>query len=515
MKYGKLISTIALLVALAIPVSLAAQEHPAKHHKYNLVDIGTFGGPNVSFNFASPNDHLLGSNGKVTGGADTTTVDPDCFDSPDCFLEHAFKWQEGVLNDLGALPGGTGNNSSQAFWINDRGQTVGLSTNGTKEPLTGHLVLHAVLWSTQGQIQDLGTFGGYDSYAAAINRSGQVVGLAANATPDPNALFLLGQQVRAFLWDKKTGMQDLGTLGTGNDAFATFVNDRGQVAGYAYTNTTPNPVNNLCGQLQFGLGVPTVDPFFWENGTITDIGTLGGVCGYAMGLNNRGQVIGDSDVVGDVSFHGFRWDKKRGLQDLLPLGGIYSGTYGINDAGDAVGWADLAGDLTNDAVIWPNGSTTPIDLGLTAGFTMSLAEATNSKGQIVGCLTSDPSSICFPYNSDSFLWENGDMVDVNALVPPHPGVRLSGSEGYINDQGEIVLLGLLDNGDVHAFLLSPCDDNHRDGGNCGERAERATAAALTQSPTEENPPASSMIGGLHGRLGRRYPYRGFGTDQRK
>ena len=171
MKSGKLISTMTLLVALAIPVLLAAQEHPAKHHKYNLVDIGTFGGPNVSFNFASPTDHLLGSNGTVTGGADTTTVDPDCFDSPDCFVEHAFKWQKGVLNDLGALPGGIGNNSSQAFWIDDRGQTVGLSTNGTVEPLTGHLVLHAVLWSDREKIKDLGTFGGHDSSTATRRRS--------------------------------------------------------------------------------------------------------------------------------------------------------------------------------------------------------------------------------------------------------------------------------------------------------------------------------------------------------
>jgi probable HAF family extracellular repeat protein len=350
MKLAKLMCIIAmaLLVALAIPISLAAQEHPTKHHKYSLVDIGTFGGPNVSFNFASPTDHLLGSNGTVTGGADTTTVDPDCFDSPDCFLEHAFKWQKGVLNDLGALPGGTGNNSSQAFWINDRGQTVGLSTNGTVDPLTGQLVIHAVLWSDREKIKDLGTFGGYDSYAGAINRSGQVVGLAANATPDPNALFLLGQQARAFLWDKETGMQDLGTLGAGNDAFANYVNDRGQVAGYAYTNTTSNPLNNLCAQL-FVVGVPTVDPFFWENGTMTDVGTLGGVCGFATDLNNRGQVIGNSDLAGDLTFHPFSWTKSGGMKDLGTFGGDNGQANALNDAGEIVGKADFPGSQLHDA----------------------------------------------------------------------------------------------------------------------------------------------------------------------
>jgi hypothetical protein len=53
MRYGKLISAMVLLVALAIPVSLAAQEHSTKHHKYNLTDIGTLGGPNFFFNWSS------------------------------------------------------------------------------------------------------------------------------------------------------------------------------------------------------------------------------------------------------------------------------------------------------------------------------------------------------------------------------------------------------------------------------------------------------------------------------
>src|ERR1700688_652906 len=137
MRSVKLISAMALLIALAIPVSLAAQEHPTKHHKYNLIDIGTLGGPNFFFNWSGYPNHLLGSDGTVTGGADSSIVDPYCVDNPDCFLIHGVKWQDGALKDLGALPGGNGNNDSQAFWINDRGQTAGLSTNGTTDPLHG------------------------------------------------------------------------------------------------------------------------------------------------------------------------------------------------------------------------------------------------------------------------------------------------------------------------------------------------------------------------------------------
>jgi probable HAF family extracellular repeat protein len=449
MKSAKLmcITAMALLVALAIPVSLAAQERPAKHHHYTLTDIGTRGGPNVIFNFSGFPNHLLGSDGTVTGGADTTTVDPYCFDNPDCFVEHAFKWHKHVLTDLGALPGGR---NSQSFWINDAGQIAGFAQNGKIDPLLNIPILHAVLWGAKGRIIDIGTFGGYESLSQAINKWGQVVGLAANATPDPNAILNLGQQARAFLWQKGK-MRDLGTLGTGNDAFAAFVNERGQVAGFAYTDTTPNSENTYwCGNK-----VPTADPFFWDGTKMWDVGTLGGNCGVALGLNNQGQVVGVSYFAGDFSSHGFRWDKNNKLQDLATLGGTNSGTSGISEAGDAVGWAYKTGNVAFHAVIWPRGKKKPTDLGVLTGYPSGFAAAINSKGQITGGLT-NTAGACPPSHSAAFLWENGDMVDLNTLVPPHPGIQLTGCDAYINDRGEIVTLGIiLSDGDTHAFLLIP------------------------------------------------------------
>ena len=60
MKFGTLSSVIAatLIAVLAIPVQLAAQDqgqdkdkrlHHHKHHHYQLIDMGTFGGPDSSF----------------------------------------------------------------------------------------------------------------------------------------------------------------------------------------------------------------------------------------------------------------------------------------------------------------------------------------------------------------------------------------------------------------------------------------------------------------------------------
>jgi hypothetical protein len=95
MKSEKLtcITAMALLVVLAIPVSLAAQEHHTKHHQYNLIDIGTFGGPNSG---AFPGERLVNGRGVVTGSADTSIPDPfypNCFG--DCFVTHTFQWKNG------------------------------------------------------------------------------------------------------------------------------------------------------------------------------------------------------------------------------------------------------------------------------------------------------------------------------------------------------------------------------------------------------------------------------------
>jgi probable HAF family extracellular repeat protein len=257
------IVAMTLFAALAIPVRLAAQAQDKEHTRYKLIDLGTFGGPASYF----PNgfDGFLNNHATAAGWADTSTPDPYpgfCFDPQNCFVSHAFAWQEGMLTDLGTLLGGS---SSQAFWISRNGLIAGNSQNGEIDPLiTGLPEIRAVIWK-DGKIIDLGTLeGGHESLASAVNNRGQVVGAFNNTIPDPFSLVGDGYQVRAFLW-RDGAMEDLGTLG-GPDAFAFFVNERGQVTGQSYTNSTPNPVT----------GIPTAAPFFWEDGKMVNVGTLGG-----------------------------------------------------------------------------------------------------------------------------------------------------------------------------------------------------------------------------------------------
>jgi probable HAF family extracellular repeat protein len=445
------ITALTVFAALAVPVGLAAQDNQNhKHHHYQFIDLGTLGGP-ASY-FSNGFDGILNNEGTSVGWADTSTPDPFpafCF-NPDCFVSHAFQSRNGVRTDLGTLPGGA---SSQAFWTSANGLIVGNSENGQIDPLIpGFPEVRAVMWRN-GRIVDLGTLeGGHESLVSAVNSRGQVVGVATNTIPDPFGFF--GIQVRAFLWESGA-MEDLGTLG-GTDANASFVNEGGQVAGFSYTNTTPNPTT----------GFPTQDPFFWEHGTMLDIGTLGGTVGLPQGLNNRGEVVGQSNLAGDLTFHPFLWTKSGGIQDLGTLGGSTGLTNWINDAGDIAGKADLPGPLpqNHDAALWRHGAM--IDLGTLSGDSCSNAYFVNSAGQAVG--TSESRDLCLiPTGEHAFLWENGGpMVDLNSLIPPGSSLQLTFAFA-INGNGEIVGTGVPsgctpDNIGFcgHAFVLIPCDENH-------------------------------------------------------
>jgi probable HAF family extracellular repeat protein len=483
MKLRKQVCLTAItFAAMAISLQLDAQEEHAAHHHYKLIDLGTFGGPGSGVSGGVPQERLLSIRGTVAGIAETANPDPyspDCLFTGDCFLAHAFLWHNGTLTDLGSLPGS--GNSSFAYASNDRGQEVGVSENGTIDPLTGFPEVDAVMWR-DGGIVDLGTLGGNASTAENVNNKGRAVGAALNSIPDSFVTGLLPYkldngtpiaitQAHAFLWEHGA-MRDLGTLG-GPDSTAQFVNEHGQIAGESFIDSTPNPP--ISAPACAGDGVPTQHPFLWQDGFV-DLGSLGGTCGYPNWLNNRGQVVGTMTLAGDLINHAFLWEKGS-LTDLGTLGGNNSEAWFANDAGDVVGRPDFSLSSNDQhAFLWRHGVMT--DLGTVAGQPISWAYAINSKRQVVG-----------DANNNAWLWEKGSIVDLNALVPS--GTEHVAIGAAINDRGEIVATGLLPNGDEHAVMLIPCDENHADVDGCDYTFVESAAAAAPAVPAhgESNPAA--------------------------
>jgi len=447
-----LFASMILVALLATPFCLAAQEQTGENEpkerkndppRYRFIDLGTLGGPNSSSFFGDVRS--VTNQGTVMGQSDTSIPDPNFpnfnpYIAPDPFIQHTFRWQNGVLTDLGALPG---TNSSVVGWINDRGMAVGSSTNTSIDPLTGWPTEIAVLWSN-GQILNLGTLGGNESQADAINERGQIVGIATNAVPDqfPSPLGFglpgFGTQQRAFLWENGV-MRDLGTLG-GPDAVALLLNERGEVSGLSYTTSTPN-----------SSGSPTVDPFFWEHGKMLDLGGFGGTFGSANWLNNRGQVVGFSFLTGDSTVHPFLWSEAEGMRDLGTLGGTFGIANWVNEKGEVVGVASNQSEMQL-AFLWKNGVMT--NLGTQDGDPCSTAVNINSRSQIVGS-----SNNCQSESGHAFLWQDGHMIDLSSFVPLGSGLTLD-IAFFINDRGDILGVGTLPNGDIHDVLLIPCDDDH-------------------------------------------------------
>ena len=117
----------------------------------------------------------------------------------------------------------------------------------------------------------------------------------------------------------------------------------------------------------------------------------------ATAINNRGQVAGSSDLPGDLTGHAFLWTEEDGLQDLGTLpGDVSSGASGINNKGQIVGQScDV--NFNCRAYLWENGVMTDLNTLVSSGSSLYLTGGVdiNDKGEIVGGAF-DPSTGEFP-----------------------------------------------------------------------------------------------------------------------
>lgn len=350
-----------------------------------------------------------------------------------------------------------GGTASRGMAINNRGSVAGWSNlpDGSRR---------AALW-TDGSVLDLGTLGGPSSMVPwpGQNNTGLIVGISHTARTDPlneewscEAGGFLPQTnliCRGFVWENGV-MHELPTLG-GNHGFATGVNNRGQVVGWAET-----PVHDpTC----TGVQVLQFRAVLWEpkKGTTRELRPLpGDSTSAATAINERGQAVGISgdcdQAVGRFSArHAVLWD--RGTVTEIPnLGGATWHTpMDINERGDVVGFSnppgpgDPEGEFISHAFLWTKHSETALDLGTLPGDLFSEAFAINSRGQVVGISFGGPSG------PRAFIWQDGVMTDLNTLVGAgYADVLLSAQD--ISDAGEIT--GRVRDhvtGEVLAFVATP------------------------------------------------------------
>jgi probable HAF family extracellular repeat protein len=359
-----------------------------------------------------------------------------------------------------------GGTSSRGNSINERGWVAGFSN------LPGDAIRHATLWR-DGNIVDLGTLGIPDSSnssvpIAGLNNRGTIVGISQTAEPEPagelwscSVFFPPGMNTGltclGFVWESGQ-MAPVPTLG-GNNGFATGVNSRGQITGWA-ENGVEDPDCVAPQVFQFR-------GFVWdpENDQLTELPPFpGDKVSTGNAINEQGQVVGISGICDDAvgKFSALRavmWDQGEVI-DLGSLGGITWHTpWAINDRGDVVGFSnpppgpeDDDGDFIAHAFLWTRQDGMQ-DLETLPGDSFSQANGINARGQIVGVSFGGPDGF------RAFLFEDGDeeMTDLNSLVAPgFSGVLLDARD--INEQGQITGSAFdASTGETRPFVATPVD----------------------------------------------------------
>jgi len=186
---------------------------------------------------------------------------------------------------------------------------------------------------------------------------------------------------------------------------------------------------------------------------VIDLGILGSAVSYSFpyDISNKGQLVGISNPPGTQQYHAFAWADGT-LTDLGTLGGPASYAYAINEAGAVAGFSttstpdpffqdtcssgSLLEPYTCNAVVWFNGQMLPLP---TLGGNNSWARAINNRFQVGGAaeiLTADTSCQTPHQNvlqARPVTWGDGEVQE----LPTYPGDS-NGTVIALNDRGQAI-----------------------------------------------------------------------------
>jgi probable HAF family extracellular repeat protein len=165
----------------------------------------------------------MNERGQIVGLAEKPTPDPMCI-APQKLAYAPVIWgpNPGDIQEL-RLP--AGDTAGWAYGINEKGEAVGATgaCGNTAAPAATALLTgrRAVLWEN-GVARDLGNFGGEgDTVAVGINNRTEVVG--ASSLPNGN--------LHGFLWSRENGLEDIGTVDEDANGLPSSINSGRQVVG--------------------------------------------------------------------------------------------------------------------------------------------------------------------------------------------------------------------------------------------------------------------------------------------
>lgn len=301
-----------------------------------------------------------------------------------------------------AIPiGSLGHQFTQGNDLNSFGEAVGFGYAGNIGTNT-----HAFIY-TNGVMADLGTLGGFHSFARAINDSRVVVGDAE--LPD--------RSLRAFRWAEGS-MQDLGLLpGTGTYSAAMDINSNGQIVGYSEV-VSAFPATRRA--------------FLWQNNVMTDLGTLPGHFGSeAWAIAENGDIFGASwtnlggGATGNKEAFLYRNGVMTRISSLTPLIGLPARFNRLGDL--AVSVNPSIGAPRGFA--WLDGQAH--DLGLFGG-QFGQANEVNDHQWTVG-FASTPGEPIEATGQRAFVFRDGTIYDLNTLLANNPGATLRYATSINND----------------------------------------------------------------------------------